>query len=152
MRATHLLLAGAALTVLAGCSSVSGWFKPAPETLVEGPALKVDVHKGEFAEIQQFVTPGGVSVWLVSEPSIPILAVNMAWKAGTATDPEGHEGLSESVAYSMNEGAGDLDSLGFQTAMEDLNMTFGCSAGGEWTSCSVASLTDNAAASMALAA
>ncbi|HAY05381.1 MAG TPA: insulinase family protein, partial [Hyphomonas sp.] len=31
-------------------------------------------------------------------------------------------------------------------------MTFGCSAGGEWTSCSVASLTDNAAASMALAA
>ena len=154
MRATQLLLASAALTALAGCSTVSGWFSPAPaaaEAPAE-PALKVDVHKGEFAEIQQFVTPGGVSVWLVSEPSIPILAVNMAWKAGTATDPAGHEGLSESVAYSMNEGAGDLDSLGFQTAMEDLNMSFGCTAGGEWTSCSVSSLTDNAAASMALVA
>ena len=152
MRATHLLLAGAALTVLAGCSSVSGGTKAPPATLAEVPALKVDIHKGEFAEIQQFVTPGGVSVWLVSEPSIPILAVNMAWKAGNTSDPEGHEGLSESVAYAMNEGAGDLDSLGFQTAMEDLNMSFGCSTGGEWTSCSVSSLTDNAAASMALVA
>lgn len=156
MRATQLLLAGAALTALAGCSTVSGWFKPEPAAAVTEvpaePALHVDVHKGEFAEIQQFVTPGGVSVWLVSEPSIPILAVTMAWKAGSATDPEGHEGLSESVAYSMNEGAGDLDSLGFQTAMEDLNMSFGCSAGGEWTSCSISSLTDNAAGSMALVA
>jgi zinc protease len=151
MRATQFLLAGAALTALAGCSTVSGWFRPATAA-PEAPTLKVDVHKGEFAEIQQFVTPGGVSVWLVSEPSIPILAVNMAWKAGTATDPAGHEGLSESVAYSMNEGAGELDSLGFQTAMEDLNMSFACSAGSEWTTCSVSSLTENAAASMALIA
>jgi zinc protease len=150
MRAISFLITGAAITALAGCSTVSGWFDrtpPAPEA-----TLTVDVHKGEFAEIQQFVTPGGVSVWLVTEPSIPILAVNMAWKAGSATDPQGHEGLSESVAYSLNEGAGELDSLGFQTAMEDLNMSFGCNAGAEWTSCSVSSLTENAAASMALVA
>lgn len=150
MRAMSFLIAGAAITALAGCSTVSGWFDRAPPE--PEATLTVDVHKGEFAEIQQFVTPGGVSVWLVTEPSIPILAVNMAWKAGSATDPQGHEGLSESVAYSLNEGAGELDSLGFQTAMEDLNMSFGCNAGAEWTSCSVSSLTENAAASMALVA
>lgn len=156
MRVTQLLLAGAALTALTGCSTVHGWFHKAPEPaeLVEpaAPALDIQVHKGEFAEIQQFVTPGGVSVWLVSEPSIPILAVNMAWKGGSASDPVGLEGLSESVSYNMNEGAGDLDSLGFQTAMEDLNMSFGCSMGAEWTSCSVSSLTANAAEAMALVA
>lgn len=159
MRMRKLLFAGAALTALAGCSTVKGWFhsEPEPAAIAEPaepaePALEIVVHKGEFAEIQQFTTPGGISVWLVSEPSIPILAVNMAWEVGTATDPEGHEGLTESVAYSMNEGAGDLDSLGFQTAMEDLNMSFGCSAGGEWTSCSVSTLTANAGDAMALVA
>jgi zinc protease len=150
MRMTRYLLGAVALTALVGCASTAseGAAKPA---LAE-PALAVTVHDGEFARIQQFITPGGVSVWLVSEPSIPILAVQMAWKGGTASDPAGLEGLGEVVTYSMNEGAGDLDSLGFQTAMEDLNMSFGCTAGAEWTSCSVSSLTDNADDAMALVA
>lgn len=157
MRKTRFLIGAVALSALAGCSTVHGWMhKPAlseSEALVPAePALAVTVHEGEFATIQQFVTPGGVSVWLVSEPSIPILAVQMAWKGGTASDPPGLEGLSEVVTYNMNEGAGDLDSLAFQTAMEDLNMSFGCSAAAEWTSCSVSSLTANAADAMALVA
>lgn len=156
MQAAKLLLGAAALTALTGCSTIQGWFQPAsePAALVEPakPALAVTVHDGEFAQIQQFVTPGGVSVWLVSEPSIPILAVQMAWKAGTASDPDGLEGLGEVVTYNMNEGAGDLDSLGFQTAMEDLNMDFSCGAGGEWTSCSISTLTENAEGAMSLVA
>ena len=161
MRTSKFLIGAVALSALAGCSTVHGWVhdsfhKPetsVPETLVPAePAMAVTVHKGEFATIQQFVTPGGVSVWLVSEPSIPILAVQMAWKGGTASDPDGLEGLTEIVTYNMNEGAGDLDSLAFQTAMEDLNMSFGCSAEAEWTSCSVSSLTANAADAMALVA
>jgi zinc protease len=131
-----------------------------PETIVEAeveiveePApLEVAVHSGDFAEIQQFTTPGGASVWLVSEPSIPILSLNMAWKGGEASDPEGLEGLTDAVTYHMNEGAGDLDSLGFQTRMEDLNMSFGCSASNDWTSCSASMLTDNAGDAMALIA
>jgi zinc protease len=114
--------------------------------------LDVTVHKGDFAEIQQFTTPGGASVWLVSEPSIPILSLQMAWKGGAAADPEGLEGLSNAVVYHMNEGAGDLDSLAFQTRMEELNMSFGCSAGSEWTSCSTSMLTENADDAMALVA
>ena len=116
MRTTQFLLASVAFSALAGCSTISGGFYGAPEAPADGtlaetvkPSLEVTVHDGEFAEIQQFVTPGGVSVWLVSEPSIPIVAVQMAWKAGTASDPAGAEGLSQLVTYSINEGAGDLD-------------------------------------------
>lgn len=159
MHISKLLIGAVALSALAGCSTVNGWFDRTPaETTLAAPAeaaepeMAVIVHDGEFAEIQQFVTPGGVSVWLVSEPSIPILAVQMAWKGGNAADPAGLEGLGQSVTYNMNEGAGDLDSLAFQTAMDDLNMSFGCSAGAEWTSCSVSSLTDNAADALALVA
>jgi zinc protease len=153
MRMSHYFLGAAAFALLAGCASA-----PEASTTAELAApvvetgLDVTVHDGEFARIQQFVTPGGVSVWLVSEPSIPILAVSMAWKGGTAADPEGLEGLGEAVTYNMNEGAGDLDSLAFQTAMEDLNMSFGCTAGGEWTSCSVSTLTANTDEVLALVA
>jgi zinc protease len=146
-----LILGAASALVLAACAS-----QPAPETLVETvappPAMVVDVHKGNFAEIQQFVTPGGVSVWLVSEPSIPILSLEMAWRGGETSDPVGLEGLSNAVVYNMNEGAGDLDSLAFQTRMEELNMSFGCSAGSDWTSCSSSMLTDNATDAMDLIA
>ncbi len=157
MRLTTFAAGLFAATSLSACASLNP--PPAePETIVEvevveEPApLEVAVHSGDFAEIQQFTTPGGASVWLVSEPSIPILSLNMAWKGGEASDPEGLEGLTDAVTYHMNEGAGDLDSLGFQTRMEDLNMSFGCSASNNWTSCSASMLTDNADDAMALIA
>lgn len=111
-------------------------------------ALDIVIHDGDFATIQQFTTPGGVSVWLVEEPSIPILSVQMAWKGGSTTDPNGLEGLTGSVVYQLNEGAGDLESLDYQKRMEELNMSFGCSNGRDWTSCSASMLTDFAQDSM----
>ncbi|QSR21698.1 pitrilysin family protein [Hyphomonas sp. KY3] len=153
------LIIGAALGVgLAACASVetqddlANVADTAPAKLVEDSGLDIVVHEGDFAEIQQFTTPGGVSVWLVSEPSIPILSVAMAWEGGEAADPEGLEGLADAVVYHMNEGAGDLDSLAFQTRMEELNMSFGCSASSDWTSCAASMLTDNADEAMSLVA
>lgn len=157
MRLTHLFCGSAAAIALAACTGTAP--EPAPieaDTTVEATTVEattvmdVVVHEGDFAEIQQFTTPGGVSVWLVSEPSIPILSVQMAWRGGSAADPEGQEGLADAVVYQMNEGAGDLDSLAFQTRMEELNMSFGCSAEQEWTSCSASMLTENAGEAMDL--
>ena len=118
----------------------------------EAEGLDVTVHEGDFATIQQFTTPGGISVWLVEEPSIPIMSLRLAWEQGQATDPEGMEGLTSALTYMMNEGAGDLDSLAYATRMEELNMTFGCGAGNENTYCSAQMLTDNAGEAMDLVA
>ncbi|MEM1086304.1 MAG: pitrilysin family protein [Pseudomonadota bacterium] len=106
--------------------------------------LKVETYQGEFATIQQFTTPGGISVWLVEEPSIPILSLRMAWEVGTISDPEGQEGLTNAMVYQMNEGAGDLDSQAFSKRMEELNMSFGCGSGREATFCNASMLTENA--------
>lgn len=147
----RLYSGAAAALLIAACAGT-----PAPQASLDAapatPALAVDVYDGDFVDIQQFTTPGGVSVWLVTEPSIPILSVQMAWPGGSVADPAGLEGLGQAVVYGMNEGAGDLDSLAYQTAMEDLNMSFGCSNGTEWTSCSATMLSENAAASMVLVA
>lgn len=134
-----ILFGGATALVLASCGQQTG----GDETPAVA-AMQVDTYEGEFATIQQFTTPGGISVWLVEEPSIPILSLRMAWEVGTTSDPEGQEGLTNSMVYQMNEGAGDLDSQAFSKRMEELNMSFGCNAGRDATFCNASMLTENA--------
>ncbi len=136
MRISTFLSGGAAALALAACEASA----PSVE-----PTLDVTVHDGEFATIQQFTTPGGVSVWLVEEPSIPILSLRMAWTAGETNDPVGMEGLTNAMVYHMNEGAGELDAQAFFKGMEELNMSFACGASNESTYCNASMLTDNAA-------
>ena len=107
----------------------------------DSDALDITIHDGDFFRIQEFTTPEGVSVWLVEEPSIPIVSLRMAWEVGAMSDPEGQEGLGEMVAYMMNEGAGELDSRAFFERMEELNLSFGCQAGAGVTYCSASMLS-----------
>ncbi|MEL7041819.1 MAG: pitrilysin family protein [Pseudomonadota bacterium] len=142
---------GAALSIaLTACGADENG--PVIEGSGDLETLAIEVHEGDFATIQQFVTPGGVSVWLVEEPSIPILSLRMAWQAGRSNDPDGLEGLTNAMVYHMNEGAGGLDTQAFFKRMEEVNMSFGCSAANETTSCSASMLTDNAAGSFELIA
>ncbi|MEM9572025.1 MAG: pitrilysin family protein [Pseudomonadota bacterium] len=153
MRLSFLMSTAAAALTLTACNTSV----PTEETLgadvsaleveaseAQEPALQVEVHDGEFATIQQFTTPGGVSVWLVEEPSIPILSLRMAWQGGETNDPVGQEGLTNAMVYHMNEGAGDLDAQAFFKGMEELNMSFSCGSGNENTYCNASMLTDNA--------
>ena len=142
MRITTLCATAFAGLALVACTPSTG--SDGAGTKETASELKVETHTGEFATIQQFTTPGGVSVWLVEEPSIPILSLRMAWEVGTTSDPEGQEGLTNSMVYQMNEGAGELDSQAFSKRMEELNMSFGCSAGRENTYCNASMLTENA--------
>ena len=75
------------------------------------PAAAVDV--------QQVVSPGGIEAWLVEERSAPILSLRFAFRGGSRLDPPGKEGLAELASGLLDEGAGDLDALAFQTALED---------------------------------
>ncbi|MEO1553496.1 MAG: pitrilysin family protein [Pseudomonadota bacterium] len=143
-RISHILGVSLAIIGLSACS--------APTETESGDAytasgLDVEIHDGEFATIQQFTTPGGISVWLVEEPSIPILSLRMAWTAGETNDPVGVEGLTNAMVYHMNEGAGELDAQAFFKGMEDLNMSFSCGASNESTYCNASMLTDNASES-----
>ena len=156
-----LTFIGTALSAiaLAACATsipdAPGADAPVADTGVSDPAtpeMAVTIHDGEFARIQQFVTPGGVSVWLVEEPSIPILSLRMAWTQGETNDPVGQEGLTNAMVYHMNEGAGALDAQAFFKGMEDLNMSFSCGASDESTYCNSSMLTGNAVASFEMIA
>jgi zinc protease len=116
--------------------ALSACGQPAPAR-VEAEAKK---DTSALATIQVVKSPGGVTAWLVQEKTVPVVAMEMAWRGGASTDPAGKDGASWVLGYLMNEGAGDLDSQAFSARMEELNMSFGCTIGEDWSGCTLRTL------------
>jgi zinc protease len=68
--------------------------------------------------IERVVSPGGIVAWLVHEPAVPMIAVDVAFEGGAAQDPAGKSGTASFVASMLDEGAGDLDSKAFAERLE----------------------------------
>ena len=79
-------------------------------------------------QIEVVRSPGGITAWLAHEPAIPIISMRFAFAGGGALDPEGKEGLANMVSGLLDEGAGGLDSLAFQTRIDDLSVRLGFDA------------------------
>jgi zinc protease len=92
-------------------------------------ALVFVARPGLATEINAFDTPAGLGVWYVQEKSIPILSVELSFPRGSVHEPDGLGGLANMVSATLDEGAGDLNSLAFQTRLEELaiSMSFGSS-------------------------
>ena len=78
--------------------------------------------------IEVVESPGGLTAWLVREPAIPVISLKFAFKGGGALDPVGKEGLANLVSGLLDEGAGELESLAFQTRLEELAVRLSFSA------------------------
>lgn len=81
-------------------------------------------------DIRKVVSDKGIVAWFVPDKSVPLVAMSFAFRnAGSATDPDGKEGLAEMTSGLLDEGAGDLKSQAFQRAVEDIAAQIGFSAG-----------------------
>lgn len=78
--------------------------------------------------IQQLKTPKGINVWLVESHQIPMVSVEVAFRAGSAFDPAGKFGLANFTASLMDEGAGKMNAQAFKEALDDIGARFGVSA------------------------
>jgi zinc protease len=74
----------------------------------------------QAVEIKRVVSPGGIEAWLVEDKSVPVVAVEAAFRGGAATDPKERPGLANLTASLLDEGAGPYDSQQFQTRVEDI--------------------------------
>jgi zinc protease len=79
--------------------------------------------------IQEVTSPSGLKAWLVEDYTVPIVALNVAFRGGAAQDPEGKAGLANLMSGLLDEGAGDLDSRAFQARLEDLSAQLAFDAG-----------------------
>jgi zinc protease len=81
-------------------------------------ALALCVQAQAAAKIERVVSPGGIEAWLVSDSSVPLVAMNFAFLGGANQDPQDRPGVGYMMAALLDEGAGDLDAKAFQGRAE----------------------------------
>ncbi|MCW8835363.1 MAG: insulinase family protein [Rhodospirillales bacterium] len=106
-------------------------------------ALALAPHAHARPDVQRVISPGGIEAWLVEDHANPIIAVSFSFRGGTALDPNGKEGLADMVSALLDEGAGDIDSEGFQRRLEDLSISLRFEAGLDTFGGRLQTLTDN---------
>jgi zinc protease len=78
-------------------------------------ALAAPAHA---TKIERVVSPGGIEFWLVRDSTVPLIAIDFAFRGGASQDPADKAGLAEIAVGLLDEGAGDLDSTAFQARLE----------------------------------
>lgn len=74
--------------------------------------------------IQEVTSPGGLNAWLVEEPSIPFVALEIRVRGGANLDDPAKRGAVNLMTALLEEGAGDMDARAFQEARESLAASF----------------------------
>ncbi|MEM0976454.1 MAG: pitrilysin family protein [Pseudomonadota bacterium] len=92
----------------------------------------------------------GITAWLVEEPLIPFVAINIAFRGGTTLDAPGKFGSVEFMMSMLEEGTGDLDAVGFQKAQDSIGARFGFGSSQDSVEITARILTENRDASIDL--
>ncbi len=71
-------------------------------------------------DIQAVESATGIHAWLVEDHSVPVIAIQFSFKnAGAKNDPINKQGLAQLASNTMDEGAGEIESLAFQKLLQD---------------------------------
>ncbi len=95
-------------------------------------------------DIKEVVSPGGIKAWLVQEPSIPMIAIDIMFKGGATLDPDDAQGATYMMMGMLEEGAGDLDATAFRQSTETLAARFAYDTNRDSVSISAEILRENA--------
>ncbi len=101
-------------------------------------------------DIQEVTSPGGITAWLVEEPSIPFTALELRFRGGTNLDREGKRGSVNLMTGLLEEGAADLDARGFAVARDNLAASFEFDSYDDAVSISARFLSENRDEALAL--
>lgn len=106
--------------------------------------LRAQAASDRFLPVVEVKTQSGLSVWLVEDHTLPIIAMQYLFlDSGTALDPLSKQGLVRLLSNTMDEGADDLDSQSFQKTLADHSISLSFSAGRDGFGGNVKTLTRN---------
>ena len=101
-------------------------------------------------DIQQVTSPGGIDAWVVEEPAIPFVAIEIRFRGGPTLDEPGKRGATNLMMALLEEGSGDMDAQTFQRTRERLAAQFGFSTYDDTLAISAQVLTENRSEALAL--
>jgi zinc protease len=93
--------------------------------------------------VERIVSPGGITAWMVYEPSVPLIALDFSFKGGSAQDPPEKAGVAAMTMSLLDEGAGDIDAKEFHERVAAKAIQLSFSASGDHASGSLRTLTEN---------
>lgn len=86
----------------------------------------------------------GEQVWFAEDHSLPMIALVVAFPAGSAYDPQGKFGLASFAGSMLDEGAGNLNAKAFHDQLADRAIQLSVDTSRDWTVVSMITLTANA--------
>ncbi len=91
-------------------------------------SLSMTLTAQAAAKIQAITTPKGLQAWLLQTNNLPMLSVELSFRAGSVFEPAGKEGLAQFTASLLDEGAGPYSATEFKEELEAIGARFGASA------------------------
>lgn len=93
-------------------------------------ALSLTVAVPAMAQQVQVVeSKSGVKAWLVSSAASPTVTLRIAFKGGALQEPDDKPGVASLMAYSFNEGAGEMDSVTYLGKRDRIGASIGAASG-----------------------
>jgi zinc protease len=111
--------------------------------LVAGAALWLAAVPAQALEIERIRSPRGIEAWLVREPAVPVIAVEVAFVGGSSQDPEDKPGVANMAVSLLDEGAGPLDAQAFQQRLESKAIELSFRAGHDYVRGTLRTLKEN---------
>jgi len=93
--------------------------------------------------VERVVSPGRIVLWLVREPSVPLIAFDFAFRGGATQDPVDKPGVAALATSLLDEGAGDVDSESFHERVESKAIELSFAATRDYVAGSMRTLIEN---------
>ena len=108
-------------------------------------AMLVDtgVQSATATTIERVTSPGGIEVWVVRDPAVPLIAVDFAFRGGANQDPADKPGIANLAIDLLDEGAGELDSKAFKDRLERRAIELSFQAGRDYVRGTLRTLKEN---------
>jgi len=103
-----------------------------------------------FPPFREIALPNGMTLLLVENHEQPTLSLSLNFRAGSAYDPPGKEGVAAFVAELLTKGTPTRDAEQIAAAIEGVGGSIGASAGDDFLTASADVLSDHADLAFAL--
>ena len=108
------------------------------------PPAPTPLRPAQFPPFQEAALPNGMTLLLVENHEQPSLSVTLSFRAGSAYDPAGKEGLSAIVAELLTKGTPTRGADQIAATIEGVGGSLGAGAGEDFFTVSTDALSDHA--------
>jgi zinc protease len=101
--------------------SADAWLRTGSRALIAllaGATVALAAPAAPAMTIERVVSPGGIEAWLVSDRTLPLIAVEFAFLGGADQDPLDKPGIANMATSLLDEGAGPFDAKAFHDRLE----------------------------------